>query len=105
MLQVTQVTSAAVVGKRVEAGGGDSGDEGEVTVPFEQIHTIKDANKASFHEKFKCSLGLLPYAVVNPYTAAASASGGCADILFPPPRITSYNVCYTKLLRTRMASL
>jgi hypothetical protein len=85
-LQVTQVTSAALVGLRVEAAGNRiATDEGEVTVPFEQIDTVKDAYKASFHEKFKCSLRLLPYAVVNPYTAASSASGGCADVLFPPP--------------------
>ena len=41
------------------------------------------------------------------FNAAAMAAGGCGSFLAPgrATRITSYNVCYTKLLRVQVGNL
>lgn len=90
-LQVTQVTSAAIVGKRVEAGSRDPGDEGEVTVPFEQIDTIDSPYEGStgghyLANHFKCYFGLFPAIVLHPIPTPMREPAACSGLTRPAPR-------------------
>ena len=89
-LQVAQVTSTALVGKRIEVDNRISVKEGEVTVPFEQIETIEREKEVSavnryMANSFKCYFGLFPAIMLYPIPVPASEPAACSDARLPAP--------------------
>lgn len=89
-LQVTQITSATVIGKRVEASSGVSGEEGAVSIPLEQIETVERQREVSamggyVANHFKCYFGLFPAIALYPIPVPMREPAACSKLRLSLP--------------------